>query len=102
MCYFHSILFVTSTSQIIYLILLSLSTVSSGLNSLAAVTQADIINKILSRQLPDEKATIVSKIIAASYGAICIALTFVVGSLGGVLQVSARRSYTCTMCTPFT
>lgn len=70
----------------------SLSTVSSAVSSLAAVTIEDYIKplyKILcKRSMSDTDTTLPSKIMAAVYGLLCVALAFGVGSMGGVLQAS--------------
>ena len=93
------------------------STISSGLNSLSAVTLQDLVRGICFKNLTEERATLVGKILgehdlitainplntsiavskiiatilivvsALVYGAIMIALTFVAAQLGGVLQV---------------
>ena len=46
----------------------ALSTVSGGLNSLAAVTLEDFILVFYKKNLPDETATKISKILAFGYG----------------------------------
>jgi len=66
----------------------ALSTASSGLNSLTAVTLEDIVK----RRYPDmseRRAMVVSKCIACGYGLIVIAVTFLVSTLGTlVLQLT--------------
>jgi len=75
----------------IYLVLLSpftfYSTVSSGLNSLAAITLEDYV-RYFYPHLEDRTATKISKILAIVYGLISFGLVFVAEQLGGVLQVS--------------
>ncbi|XP_064648287.1 sodium-coupled monocarboxylate transporter 1-like [Lineus longissimus] len=66
----------------------SLSTISSGLNSLAAVTLQDVVSVLCCKNLTDKRATLISKILAVVYGLVCIALTFVASQLGGVLQAA--------------
>ncbi|XP_074659559.1 sodium-coupled monocarboxylate transporter 1-like [Tubulanus polymorphus] len=66
----------------------SLSTISSGLNSLAAITLKDIVLLVCCKGMNDKRATIVAKILAVIYGVICIGLTFVAAQLGGVLQAA--------------
>ncbi|XP_070536023.1 sodium-dependent multivitamin transporter-like [Ptychodera flava] len=53
----------------------SLSTLSSGLNCLAAVTLADIVRPVI-KDLSDHRAAMVVKIIACSYGGITIGMAF--------------------------
>ncbi|KAK2148113.1 hypothetical protein LSH36_515g02003 [Paralvinella palmiformis] len=66
----------------------ALSTISSGLNSLAAVTLQDLIKDRCCTKLSDKKAAIISKILAFSYGLVMIALSYVASKLGGVLQAA--------------
>lgn len=70
----------------------SLSTVSSAVSSLAAVTIEDYIKPLYKmaskRSMTDTDTTLSSKVMAAVYGLLCVALAFGVGSLGGVLQAS--------------
>ncbi|XP_061401408.1 putative sodium-dependent multivitamin transporter [Musca vetustissima] len=70
----------------------SLSTVSSSVSSLSAVTLEDYIKpaykKIFKRTMTDTSTTLPSKIMACIYGIVCIALAFTAGSMGGVLQAS--------------
>ncbi|CAG2111396.1 unnamed protein product, partial [Medioppia subpectinata] len=63
----------------------SLSTLSSGLNALAAVTWEDLIKDRIT--LKNEKqALTITKLIAMGYGLLSIAMSFGVGNLGTVLQ----------------
>ena len=65
----------------------SLSTVSSAINSLAAVTLEDYIRPLV--KLSDSKSPILLKILALVFGLICIGLAFLADFLGtGVLQAS--------------
>ncbi|KAL7738439.1 hypothetical protein ACLKA6_006750 [Drosophila palustris] len=70
----------------------SLSTISSAVTSLSAVTLEDYVKPvyriIFKRTLIDSKSTLPTKIIACIYGLLCIVLAFGAGSLGGVLQAS--------------
>ncbi|XP_075165443.1 putative sodium-dependent multivitamin transporter [Haematobia irritans] len=71
----------------------SLSTVSSSVSSLSAVTLEDYLKplykKIFNKTMTDSSTTLPSKIIACIYGIVCIALAFSAGSMGsGVLQAS--------------
>jgi len=65
----------------------SLSTVSSAINSLAAVTLEDYIRPLVD--LPDTKTPFILKILALVFGFLCIGLAFLADVLGtGVLQAS--------------
>lgn len=72
----------------------SLSSVSSCLNSLAAVTMEDYVKPLylLAMKKPLEmspaRSAIPSKIIAAVYGIVCIGTAFLAQRVGGILQVS--------------
>ena len=65
----------------------SLSTVSSAINSLAAVTLEDYIKSFVT--VREESETLILKALAFAYGVGCLLLTFLVEYLGaGVLQAS--------------
>ncbi|XP_041484312.1 sodium-coupled monocarboxylate transporter 1-like isoform X2 [Lytechinus variegatus] len=65
----------------------ALSTVSSGLNSLAAVTAEDIVKSIWPK-IEEKKYTLVTKGLALFFGVLCIGMTYVASQLGGVLQAA--------------
>ncbi|OWF49417.1 Sodium-coupled monocarboxylate transporter 2 [Mizuhopecten yessoensis] len=66
----------------------ALSTISSGLNSLSAVVLQDIIKSYFLPDISEQRATLVSKILALVFGVICLGLTYVAYFLGGVLQAT--------------
>ncbi|XP_046396198.1 putative sodium-dependent multivitamin transporter [Ischnura elegans] len=70
----------------------SLSTVSSALNSLSAVSLEDYIKPayvaIKGRGLSENACTVLSKILALGYGMLCLAFAFLAQSFGGILQAS--------------
>ena len=72
----------------------SLSTVSSCLNSLAAVTLEDYFKPLYKQvtdhplKLPESRSAIPSKIIAAFYGIVCIGVAYMAQKFGGILQIS--------------
>ena len=67
----------------------SLSSVSSAINSLAAVTLEDYIKPFVVIKADSE--TLILKILALAYGIGCIIFTFLVEYLGpGVLQASLK------------
>ncbi|KAL3843173.1 hypothetical protein ACJMK2_021124 [Sinanodonta woodiana] len=66
----------------------ALSSISSMMNSLATVTWEDFL-KLKFSNVPDERATLITKVLAALYGCIGVGMAFVVERLGGtVLQAS--------------
>ncbi|XP_054270777.1 putative sodium-dependent multivitamin transporter isoform X2 [Macrosteles quadrilineatus] len=70
----------------------ALSTVSACLNSLAAVTLEDYIKPLYllwsGQEVPAAYSAQLSKMLALTYGVICIAVAFLSRLLGGVLQAS--------------
>ena len=66
----------------------SLSTISSGLNSLSAVVIEDVYKGLLGKKLTDERQGFVSKIFSVVLGAVVILLTFIVSYLGSVLNAA--------------
>ncbi|XP_054710071.1 sodium-coupled monocarboxylate transporter 2-like [Uloborus diversus] len=66
----------------------ALSTVSSGVNSLAAVTLEDFIKTYFVKNLSELWATRITKMLATVYGLLSIALVIVAQQLGGVLQAA--------------
>ncbi|CAG5134775.1 unnamed protein product, partial [Candidula unifasciata] len=66
----------------------ALSSVSSMLNSLAAVTWEDFLKPSFS-EISDSRATRITKVLAVAYGCVGVGLAFLVKELGGtVLQAS--------------
>ncbi|XP_055925433.1 putative sodium-dependent multivitamin transporter [Argiope bruennichi] len=66
----------------------SLSSVSSAINSLAAVTVEDFLYPLCFHHMSEKRVNFFTKLIALSYGILCILLTFIVDHLGGVLQAA--------------
>ncbi|CAF5084179.1 unnamed protein product, partial [Rotaria sp. Silwood1] len=66
----------------------SLSTISSGLNSLAAVIIEDVYKGLMRGQLSDERQGFISKIFSIILGAVVMLLTYVVSHLGPILNAS--------------
>ncbi|KAG5683323.1 hypothetical protein PVAND_012609 [Polypedilum vanderplanki] len=72
----------------------SLSTVSTALNSLSAITLEDYFKNayLIIMKKPyvnsDSDSALTSKILSAFYGLVCIGVAFLVQNLGGVLQAS--------------
>lgn len=70
----------------------SLSTISSAISSLAAVTLEDYLkplhSKLFKKEIAEDKTTFFTKVMASLYGLLCIGLAFAAQSLGGVLQAS--------------
>jgi sodium-coupled monocarboxylate transporter 8/12 len=65
----------------------ALSTVSSGLNSLAAIALEDFVKGVFYPKVTDAQATKISKGLAIGFGVLSFGLVFVAEQLGGVLQV---------------
>lgn len=72
----------------------TMSSVSSCLNSLAAVTLEDYLKPLYlfimgrSLELPPSRSAVPTKVIAGVYGIICIGTAFLAQHVGGILQVS--------------
>lgn len=67
----------------------ALSTVSSAVNSLAAVMLEDFVRPFcISPKTYDTHASLIVKVLAFCFGILCVLLTGVVEQLGGVLQAS--------------
>ncbi|KAH3861726.1 sodium-dependent multivitamin transporter-like [Dreissena polymorpha] len=66
----------------------ALSTISSGLNSIAACILQDIIRTYWAKNMTEERATTWSKVLAVIFGLVCLGLTYVASLLGGVLQAA--------------
>ncbi|XP_067948589.1 sodium-coupled monocarboxylate transporter 2-like [Watersipora subatra] len=66
----------------------SLSTISTGLNSLSAVVLVDLIQPFRKQPLRDDHATVISKVIAVSSGLVAVLLTIMVAEVDGVLQIA--------------
>ena len=64
----------------------ALSTVSGGLNSLAAVTLEDFVKLFYKSDLDDIKATRLSKMLAIFYGIFSYGLVFMVKNIPGLVQ----------------
>ncbi|XP_066266083.1 sodium-coupled monocarboxylate transporter 1-like isoform X1 [Branchiostoma lanceolatum] len=65
----------------------ALSTMSSGLNSLSAVTLEDFV-KPYKKNLTESQYTVITKILVAIYGALMILMAWVSSYLGSVLQAA--------------
>ncbi|XP_076443078.1 sodium-coupled monocarboxylate transporter 2-like [Babylonia areolata] len=66
----------------------ALSTISSGLNAVAAVVLEDFIRAFCVKGLHDSAATRISQGLAMVFGVICLGLTYVASKLGNVLQAA--------------
>lgn len=66
----------------------SLSTLSSGFNALAAITWEDLLKTPLQNKIRPQNQIRLVKLLAMGYGLLAIGLSYVVGSLGTVMQVS--------------
>lgn len=68
----------------------ALSTLSSGFNSLAAVTWEDFVKKWSS--VNEKQAAYITKAIASVYGLLTIALAFLAGRVGSILKAAFAMS----------
>lgn len=66
----------------------ALSTVSSGVNSLAAVSLEDFVKPYMWKDISEVSATRLTKGLAMSFGFLSIALVYVAQQLGGVLKAA--------------
>ncbi|EYB97813.1 hypothetical protein Y032_0137g2040 [Ancylostoma ceylanicum] len=67
----------------------TLSTLSSGMNSMAAAIYEDFLKTSLDGSVTDHEATLINKAIVVSGGIAATALAFSAESLGGMLRVCA-------------
>lgn len=65
----------------------SLSTISSAFNSLATVTMEDLIRPWFP-EVSEARATMLSRVLAFSYGLICLGMAYISSHLGPVLQAA--------------
>ena len=66
----------------------SLSTVSSGLNSLAAVIIEDYYKGLMGLELTDQQQGFIAKILSVILGVLVMVLTYVISHLGSLLNVT--------------
>ncbi|CAG2110594.1 unnamed protein product [Medioppia subpectinata] len=66
----------------------ALSSVSSFVNSLAAVSLEDYVKLYFGNRLSQKSETIITKCLALFYGLLCVALTVVADQMPGLLQAS--------------
>ena len=65
----------------------ALSTVSSGLSSLAAIAYQDFIQAGCQLKIAEKRGTIVTKALSAGFGILCYALVYVIKYVPGVVKV---------------
>ena len=68
----------------------ALSTVSSGLNSLAAVFITDFLQLGCKFDMSDWSKTVTTKIITVVFGLVSFGIVFMVAYLPGILQAAIR------------
>ena len=66
----------------------ALSTVSSGLNSLAAVFLTDFLQLGCQLDLSEQRKTLITKLISCLFGLVSLSFVFLVGNLPGVLAAA--------------
>ncbi|KAL8568333.1 hypothetical protein ACOMHN_040906 [Nucella lapillus] len=67
----------------------ALSTMSSSLNALAAVSWEDFLKPVLGKRLTEPQKTTVTKLLVLSYGAAGTGMAFIASSLGGTVLQAA-------------
>lgn len=78
----------------------SLSTLSSLLNSMAAVTEEDIIKQCF-KNISDYKATIVAKLSVVFYGVLAVIFTIMIANIEGIIS-QLSTSFTSAVSGPIT
>ncbi|XP_076041758.1 sodium-coupled monocarboxylate transporter 2-like [Oratosquilla oratoria] len=66
----------------------ALSTVSSGMNSLAAITLEDFVKGLFFPEMQERTSTIVSKVLTLGYGIVTFALVFAAEKMGSIMTAS--------------
>ncbi|XP_071451106.1 sodium-coupled monocarboxylate transporter 1-like [Hetaerina americana] len=66
----------------------ALSSMSTGLNSMAGVIYEDFIHPCLKVQISEARASTIMKIICVFIGIFCVGMVFIVEHLGAVIQLS--------------
>ncbi|CAH1369090.1 unnamed protein product [Tenebrio molitor] len=66
----------------------SLSSLSTGLNSMAAVILEDYYHFFFTKQLTEKQSSILMKLTVIIFGIICVSLVYVIEHLGAVLQIT--------------
>ncbi|GFY06235.1 uncharacterized protein TNCV_2680291 [Trichonephila clavipes] len=66
----------------------SLSTLSSALNSLSAVTVIDLIKPIYKSRLSETKMVYIAKMLSFCYGIICICFSFVISKVDSLVAIN--------------
>ncbi|XP_077513104.1 sodium-coupled monocarboxylate transporter 1-like [Amblyomma americanum] len=66
----------------------ALSTVSSGVNSLAAVAMEDVVRRYIVEDMSERSATNLTQLLALSFGCVAIALVYAAEKMGNVLQAA--------------
>lgn len=70
----------------------ALSSLSTGLNAMAAVVLEDFYKPFFKKQLNQRSTEILMKVTVVTLGVLCVVLVFVVEKLGAVLQASENAS----------
>lgn len=81
----------------------TLSTVSSGFNSMTAVAYEDLLKGWLSGRITDKQTMLLNKCLVVAFGVVATAFTFAVKPMGGIMKVTktsriltpVRTSFEC-------
>ena len=71
----------------------ALSTVSSGLNSLAAVWLKDFVESTFGLEISDKRKVVLTKVLSAGFGVLSYVLIYVVKYLPGVLEAALTNDH---------
>ena len=71
----------------------ALSTVSSGLSSLAAIAYQDFIQAGCQITISEKMATLLTKALSAGFGLLCYALVYLIKYVPGVVKVNIWKLY---------
>lgn len=88
----------TLSQGFIYIFTLCPSSLSTGLNSMAAVVLEDFYKTCFKKKLTDEQTYILMKSSVVVLGVICVVLVFLVEKMGAVLQVNHNNKSIVMSC----
>ncbi|XP_024083167.1 sodium-coupled monocarboxylate transporter 1-like [Cimex lectularius] len=70
----------------------ALSTMSTGLNTMAGTVYEDFIEPYLKVKITEKKASQIMKLLVVVMGSVCVLLILVIEKLGAILEISVRFS----------
>ena len=69
----------------------SLSTVSSGLSSLAAIAYQDFFQAGCRLKISEDKSTMITKALSVGFGVLCYGLVYLIKNVPGVVKVLIQK-----------